>query len=88
MLDKTLRIVFQNYTDRTFTGTVRHEIKSSSDIQVEGFDDEQPLNKVTYLVDIIPGVEMKLDFLEALNEQDCFRDKMQEIWEKYCSEVS
>ncbi|MEK4661698.1 dsDNA nuclease domain-containing protein [Priestia sp. FSL H7-0729] len=88
MLDKTLRIVFQNYTDRTFTGTVRHEIKSSSDIQVEGFDDEQPLNKVTYLVDIIPGVEMKLDFLEALNEQDCFRDNMQEIWEKYCSEVS
>ncbi|MFC6549719.1 hypothetical protein [Cohnella cellulosilytica] len=88
LLDKTLKIVFQNYTDRKFTKTVRHEIKSFSEIQIEGFEETTPLNKVTYLVDIIPGVEMKLDFSEALDEQDCFRDKMQEIWNKYCSEVS
>ncbi|ALA51463.1 dsDNA nuclease domain-containing protein [Shouchella clausii] len=87
LLDKSLRIVFQNYGDRRFTETVRREIKSFSEIQIEGFENEQPLNKVTYYVDIIPGTEMKLDFSEALNEQDCFQDKMQEIWNKYCNEV-
>ncbi|MGR6125677.1 dsDNA nuclease domain-containing protein [Paenibacillus sp. SER-28] len=88
LLDKSLRIVFQNYTDRRFTETVRHEIKSFSEIQLKGFENEQPLNKVTYLVDIIPGKEIRDDFLEVLDEQDCFRDKMQEIWDKYCNEVN
>lgn len=88
LLDKSLKIVFQNYTDKRFIKTVRHEIKSISEIQLKGFEDDQPLNKVTYLVDIIPGKEIKDDFLEVLDEQDCFRDKMQEIWDKYCSEVN
>ncbi|WP_340397149.1 dsDNA nuclease domain-containing protein [Paenibacillus sp. FSL E2-0202] len=88
LLDKTLKVVFQNYTDRRFTETVRREIKSLSEIQIEGFEDEPSLNKVSYRVDIIPGVEMKLDFSEALDEQESFRDKMQDIWTKYCSEVN
>lgn len=83
-----MRVVFQNYTDRGFRETVRHEIKNIPEIKLKGFEDEQPLNKVTYLVDIIPGKEILDDFFEVLDEQNSFRDKMQEIWDKYCNEVN
>lgn len=90
LLDKSLRVVFQNYTDRGFRETVRHEVKNIPEIKLKGFEDEQPLNKVTYLVEVIPGKEILGDFSEVLvlDEQHSFRDKMQEIWDHYCNEVN
>lgn len=87
LLDKTMRIVFQNYTDRRFINTTRYEIKGSSKVQLEGLEDEHPLNKVTLQIDVIPGNELTEDFYEVIDEGDSFQYKMQEIWNKYCCEV-
>lgn len=87
LIDKTLQIVFRNYTDRKFTSTIRREIRGTTEIQLEGLEDELPLNKVTLLVDIIPGREVEDEFFENLGEETDFQQKMQDIWTKFCGEV-
>ncbi|MGG4186740.1 dsDNA nuclease domain-containing protein [Paenibacillus jamilae] len=83
MVSNELRIVFQNYSDRKFTTTIRQELRNKPEIPLEGFEDEQLLNKVTLVADIIPGKLLKEEFFECLNEETDFQQKMQEIWIRY-----
>jgi hypothetical protein len=85
LIDKELSIIIQNYNDRDFTSS-RKLVLNKADIDVQGLQEEAKLNKVPLTANIIPGEMLKADFLDSLEEETDFQNRMKNIWRTYNGE--
>lgn len=88
LLDKKIQIIFQNYSDRKFTNKIKKELKSKPIVDLDGIENLHLLNEVTLSAEIFPGNLVIEEFYECLNDEEPnFQIKIQEIWNRFQSEV-
>lgn len=83
LLDKELHIIIQNYNDRDFDMSMRHEFNLRRNTIVPGFGDYSKLNEVPLTANVIPGDMLHNELFEAVDIDDDIEVSLRGIWEKY-----
>lgn len=84
LLDKQLKIVFQNYSDRKFKEAKHHALMTKIQIEsVDGLDDSSDINRVSLPTVVIPGKILEDMWYEFISVEEFkeFNDEILAIWE-------
>ncbi|MFT4407462.1 dsDNA nuclease domain-containing protein [Bacillus cereus] len=84
LLDKKVRVVLQNYTDRKFKSPTRYvmNFESMSEKAIEGVLEGGSFKEVPLITTLVPGKELGLIFRECLNEEEInqLNEELCEFW--------
>ncbi|MGO0257940.1 dsDNA nuclease domain-containing protein [Priestia aryabhattai] len=84
LLDKELKIVLQNYTDRSFKKAVKRRLKTKVNIgEIEGLENQSSdINKVSLSSIIVPGKALENEWHDYLTLDDFqqFIDELTTLW--------
>lgn len=83
LIDKELHIIIQNYRDRDFNISKKHEFTLKNKNTLKEIDDYVKLTEVPIRANIVPGNELSNDFYQIIDEDDDLPSKLREICERY-----
>lgn len=83
LLDKELHVIIQNYNDRDFENSKKHEFNLRQDTNIPELENYNKLNQVPLIANIVPGNMLNDEFSDAIDNADNIQNNLSEIWEKY-----